>query len=629
MLYQAELRPPSTDGEVASPTIRRQSARHRGGCPIDQNVKTSGKCRTFIWALQAAGKGITNAAPRCAGELRTRFSRSRMPRFSQPPSDPPAARQRATKPSSTTVPKLKEGGSMPSELPKQYEPAEIEKRIFDRWLTDKAFAALPDDNPNPYVIMMPLPNVTGALHMGHAMDNVMQDLLIRWHRMRGDNALWMPGTDHAGIATQAVVEKRLRELEGKTRHDIGRDALVDAHLGVEAISTRSASCASSRPWAASCDWDRQRFTMDDGVRARRALDVLRDVPRRPDLPRQPARQLGLPAADRRRRRRDRTRDRAGLFLLPALPGHRPAAGRADPRGGGHHTPGDHARRHRGGLSPRPGGRSRGDASPRRSAAWRRRRPREKTALAEAELEPASRSGSASAPADAAGPGPHGAGRAGKSRLPLLDRPIPLICDEWAKPELGSGCVKITPAHDPNDYDVWTRHQHEIDRINILNEDGTLNASTPGRTRGWTASRRVSAWWRICRRAACWKPGRTREIEIGHSDRSKTPIEPYLSRQWFVQNGRRRRRHRLRPRHRRRPSRRRAWRRQRWTRRGPTGSSPTGRNVSLPSRPGALRQHVPAVARRETRLVHQPAALVGAPHPGVGRRRSRAAPCRMS
>ena len=98
---------------------------------------------------------------------------------------------------------------MPIELPKQYEPAEIEKRVFARWLEAKAFAAFPDDNPYPYVIMMPLPNVTGALHMGHAMDNIMQDLLIRWHRMMGDNALWMPGTDHAGIATQAVVEKRL------------------------------------------------------------------------------------------------------------------------------------------------------------------------------------------------------------------------------------------------------------------------------------------------------------------------------------------------------------------------------------------------------------------------------------
>jgi len=111
-------------------------------------------------------------------------------------------------------------------LPKQYDPSTIEPTIADLWLETAAFHAVPDDRPadRRYVIMMPLPNVTGALHMGYAMDNVMQDLLIRWHRMAGDNTLWMPGTDHAGIATQAVVEKRL--------------------------STRPASSSSSAAWAA-------------------------------------------------------------------------------------------------------------------------------------------------------------------------------------------------------------------------------------------------------------------------------------------------------------------------------------------------------------------------------------------
>src|SRR5512147_3064509 len=115
---------------------------------------------------------------------------------------------------------------MPTELAKTYDPPAIESVVTARWLAAKAFAAIPDRRKNRYVVMMPLPNVTGALHMGHAMDNVMQDLLIRWHRMQGDNTLWMAGTDHAGIATQAVVEKRLKELEGKTRHDVGREGLV-------------------------------------------------------------------------------------------------------------------------------------------------------------------------------------------------------------------------------------------------------------------------------------------------------------------------------------------------------------------------------------------------------------------
>src|SRR5262245_3582359 len=117
------------------------------------------------------------------------------------------------------------------ELSKTYEPAAIQGPITKKWLDHKAFAARPDRREQRYVIMMPLPNVTGALHMGHAMDNVMQDLLTRWHRMRGDNTLWQAGTDHAGIATQAVVEKRLFELEGKTRNDIGREALVERIWG--------------------------------------------------------------------------------------------------------------------------------------------------------------------------------------------------------------------------------------------------------------------------------------------------------------------------------------------------------------------------------------------------------------
>ncbi len=111
---------------------------------------------------------------------------------------------------------------MSEELSKAYQPGEIEAGVSRRWLEARAFAACPDERENRYVIMMPLPNVTGALHIGHAMDNVMQDLLIRWHRMMGDNALWLPGTDHAGIATQAVVEKRLFELEGKSPEEAAK-----------------------------------------------------------------------------------------------------------------------------------------------------------------------------------------------------------------------------------------------------------------------------------------------------------------------------------------------------------------------------------------------------------------------
>ena len=120
---------------------------------------------------------------------------------------------------------------------------------------------LPDPGIKKYVIMMPLPNVTGALHMGHAMDNVMQDLLIRWHRMMGDDTLWMVGSDHAGIATQAVVEKRLFELEGKTRHDIGRNALVE-RIWQWKEEYQKRIYGQLKTMGCSCDWDRARFTMD-------------------------------------------------------------------------------------------------------------------------------------------------------------------------------------------------------------------------------------------------------------------------------------------------------------------------------------------------------------------------------
>ena len=183
------------------------------------------------------------------------------------------------------------------------------------------------------------------------------------------------------------------------------------------------------------------------------------------------------------------------------------------------------------------------------------------------------------------------------RLPLLERPMPLICDEWAKPELGSGCVKITPAHDPNDYDVWTRHQHEIDRINILNGDGTLNANA-GPYEGldrFVARERVVA---DLQASDLLEAKEARDIEIGHSDRSKTPIEPYLSRQWFVRMG--------------------DVEGGIFCGRGTPNAfaapglaqaamdaaqgdwrSPTGRRRQLPSRSGALRQYVSAVVGRET------------------------------
>ncbi|MCE2486464.1 MAG: valine--tRNA ligase [Desulfurellaceae bacterium] len=419
---------------------------------------------------------------------------------------------------------------MPQALAPQYDPSGLEQHISRQWAEAKAFAAIPDDNPHRYVIMMPLPNVTGALHMGHAMDNVMQDMLTRWHRMLADNTLWMAGTDHAGIATQAVVEKRLLELEGKTRHDIGRDALVERIWDwKEQYQARIVS--QQQAMGCSCDWDRQRFTMDpvcaravswtffrlfeDGLIFRGTRLVNWDC------------HLQTAVAD------DEIvyETVQGHFWhlrypiidpQPGEPDHvvvattRPETMLGDTAVACHPDP-------RGALEDLIA-----KTQARLAAAGQKER-----AEIEAELARLTQRRQTHLPLLERLTAMARAGR--MVRLPLLDRPIPLLCDEWAKPELGSGCVKITPAHDPNDYEVWTRHSEAIGLINILDTDGSLNANA-GPYQGldrFAARDRIVA---DLESQGLLEQVEDRETEVGHSDRSKTPIEPYLSEQWFVRMG---------------------------------------------------------------------------------------------
>src|SRR5215475_9855375 len=153
---------------------------------------------------------------------------------------------------------------MPIELPPQYDATSVEKAIYQKWLDAKAFHAVPDQRPaeKKFSVVIPPPNVTGALHLGHAINGTVQDILTRYHRMKGDNTLWMPGIDHAGIATQAVVEKTIFEKEKKSRHDLGREELVrriwewKEQYGNRILSQQA-------QLGASCDWDRTRFTLDE------------------------------------------------------------------------------------------------------------------------------------------------------------------------------------------------------------------------------------------------------------------------------------------------------------------------------------------------------------------------------
>ena len=351
---------------------------------------------------------------------------------------------------------------MASELPKQYEPSTIEQRISDRWLAAKAFAAFPDDRLQRYVIMMPLPNVTGALHMGHAMDNVMQDLLIRWHRMMGDNTLWMPGTDHAGIATQAVIEKRLLELEGKTRHDVGREGLVQ-RIWEWKDQYQKRIISQQQAMGCSCDWDRQRFTMDDicaravrwtffrmfqdGLifRGNRLVNwdcQLQTAVSDDEIVYETVQghfyYLRYPVID------PKPGEPTYVVVATTRPetmlGDTAVACHPDPAGALNASIAETRRK----LETAPA-RERAALEEELARLESRRETHLPTLLQLVEMARDGR----------------------KIRLPLLNRVMPLICDEWAKPQLGSGCVKITPAHDPNDYAVWTRHQQEIDSINIL------------------------------------------------------------------------------------------------------------------------------------------------------------------
>ena len=148
------------------------------------------------------------------------------------------------------------------DIPNRFDFTEAEPRIFEMWNSGGHFHSEPDPAKQPYTIVIPPPNVTGALHLGHALNNTLQDIMVRWKRMQGFNALWMPGTDHAGIATQARVEKRLKEIENKTRHDLGREKLV-ARIWDWKEEYEKRIVGQLQQLGSSCDWQRLRFTLDD------------------------------------------------------------------------------------------------------------------------------------------------------------------------------------------------------------------------------------------------------------------------------------------------------------------------------------------------------------------------------
>jgi valyl-tRNA synthetase len=375
---------------------------------------------------------------------------------------------------------------MPTELPKQYDPKEAQQRWLTFWEEHHYFHSRPDAR-EPFTIVIPPPNVTGALHMGHALNNTLQDVLIRWRRMQGRNALWMPGTDHAGIATQAVVEKRIRDEEKKTRHDLGRDELV-RRIWAWKDQYEKRILGQLRELGCSCDWERTRFTLDPiCARAVRQtfFNMFRDgyIYRGKRLVNWDA-QLQTSVAD------DETYDETikGGFWTFRYP-----------------------------VKGEPGASVTGGQEFIRFSTTRPETMLGDTAVAVHPHDERYK---------------HLIGKT--VTIPLVNREIPIIADGiLVDPTLGTGCVKVTPAHDRFDYECGLRHR--LPMINILNPDGTINANGgpyAGLDR-YEARQRVTE---DMEKLGLFDGREDRDIPLKFSDRSKTPIEPYLSDQWFVKMG---------------------------------------------------------------------------------------------
>jgi valyl-tRNA synthetase len=358
-------------------------------------------------------------------------------------------------------------------LDKTYRPAEVEPRLYAAWEQSGAFRPRPAEKP--YCIMLPPPNVTGSLHIGHALDHTIQDVLVRFHRMRGFETLWQPGTDHAGIATQMVVERKLA-AEGKDRRTMGREAFL-AEVWKWKEESGGTIARQMRRLGASCDWSRERFTMDEGLSraVRRAFVLLH--------------RAGLVYRDLRLVNWDCALETAVSDLEVQS---REVDGKLW-----------HLR------YPIEG-------EPDRFIVVATTRP--ETMLGD--------TGVAVHPED-----PRWRDLVGRHAiLPLVGRRLPIVADPHSDPEKGTGAVKITPAHDFADFEVGRRHGLAI--VPIFDERGRLNENVPERYRGldrFEARERILADLEAQGLLAKVEPHRH---AVPHGDRSGTPLEPFLTQQWF-------------------------------------------------------------------------------------------------
>ncbi len=361
-------------------------------------------------------------------------------------------------------------------IPKVYDPASVEKKWYEFWEKNRYFHAEPEPGKKPFSIVIPPPNITGKLHMGHALDNTLQDILIRWHRMMGDNTLWMPGYDHAGLATQIKVEEVLKKEEGKTRFDLGREEFVKrVWAWKEEYGDRIIN--QLKCLGISCDWERKRFTMDEGCsRAVRETFV----------------SLFEKGLIYKGTRITNWCVNCHTALSDIEVEHEDTLGHL----------------------------------------WYVRYPvvgEEDTYLTIATTRPETIPGDT---AVAVNPEDERYAKLiGKTlRLPILNREIPVIADSYVDTKFGTGAVKITPSHDPNDYEMGLRHN--LPEIVVIGKDGVMTeeAGPFAGLERYECRKQIVA---RLKEEGCLVKIEEHSHAVGHCQRCHNIVEPLVSTQWFV------------------------------------------------------------------------------------------------
>ena len=364
---------------------------------------------------------------------------------------------------------------MKKDLPKTYDPKLVESAIYDMWMENDCFKAEPDPDKKPYSIVMPPPNVTGQLHMGHALDSTLQDILTRYKRMEGYSALWLPGTDHAGIATQIKVEEELRVKEGKTRYDLGREKFLErVWAWKEKYGSRIVE--QQRKLGVSCDWSRSRFTMDEGC-SRAVREAFCEM-------------------------YDKGLIYKGSRIINWCPHCLTALSDAEVE-----------------YVDKPG------------HLWYIRYPLSDGSgdIVVATTRPETMMGDTGV---AVNPNDekfqHLIGKT--CILPIMNREIPIVGDEYCEIGFGTGAVKMTPAHDPNDFEVGLRHN--LDVIRVIADNGTINENG-GKYNGMDRYECRNALVKDLEEQGYLVKTEPYSHNVGTCYRCHNDVEPLISAQWFV------------------------------------------------------------------------------------------------